>query len=978
MASSYSIQHNYDQPLYTPDFQLITTALTMKTEKLNLNRQKLQNLRDQFGALDVMKDVDANYLENRLQQVTELTNQYAGGDLSDDGLARSLQANLSQVIDDNVKNAVLSTKLRRAENAEWDKMKVDKQELYSDLNRAYASQNAQVWAANEQVGAVYKGGGGFKAFDDIDKRMLKELPEVIKTLKDTWQETVPGSGMFYDIVTKEAVPRHEVENAMNMVIGQKGAEQMRINAWGANQGKAPEQLKQEYDEYFAPKIQSMDNEISKAQNTLVTDKTLTANDKIQIQQSIERMQANRDNMLGNSFDKVAAVDGVAAAYTTLYTQKYKNGILDTYSYAPRIIDRKIDENHKATIDFKHKLEREAVTDDQWKKEHALKMAKDYREQKEFEAEFAVDPITGKVKTEGDITQGKTQLQESPSIEQALVRKQEEETQAIMGMKETIKSITGKTLTSGQLLQLQGQLDLGKAINDVVIDGGKFQIDTKKHFKSLLAFQNKILNQSDTEVSMHKTIEATADKITWQLSKMAAADKADFTPSELFNYQFMFVKDKSGKIVKTTTPQGSHTFAELLRKNGATPNQMTEEEKLTLKTYVNYSLAVDPKTSPSVATEVMNNMRRNVWAGVPTSATNGLPTTYGAVKKETTNALEGTTGIKKGGIVASLPGVAETFKPKDSFMILDVEETPSPGKMKQTGFDYSKPASKSIFADRYLSDLAANDMEYVDEDGEEVSFKGINTQLEEQFNIGFLGAESELGQDYKLFKSNELIFAGNKDLERLTGAPPKTPITVVVDYNSEGKLTGKVDWYYYSGTGEKRVKIENENNDIDIDLLRKNNIPFRNVNRTMYMAQREGAPSIDLGKGYDGQEMMDIRLQYDKEDSPFVTDKYLPQLITEMEKYGQADKIVNYVKSYVNGDYSFKLEPYGGTYRRSMYKGETLVRRYDTKETTYEEDEVQGIYNNALIDNNLIFYKFLQEKAEELKRVGGYLNNDLDE
>ena len=91
MASSYSSINDYSNlTLYTPDYNLLQTALQYKQGQLDQNRAKLQQVRDQFGALDVVKDEDQKYLDDRLQKVTEITNKYAGLDLSSDALTNSL------------------------------------------------------------------------------------------------------------------------------------------------------------------------------------------------------------------------------------------------------------------------------------------------------------------------------------------------------------------------------------------------------------------------------------------------------------------------------------------------------------------------------------------------------------------------------------------------------------------------------------------------------------------------------------------------------------------------------------------------------------------------------------------------------------------------------------------------------------------------------------------------------------------------
>ena len=62
-----------------------------------------------------------------------------------DNLTNSIISNISQVADENVKNAVMSTRLYRAEMAEWEKAKKDSPDKYSQVNHAYAMQATQPW-----------------------------------------------------------------------------------------------------------------------------------------------------------------------------------------------------------------------------------------------------------------------------------------------------------------------------------------------------------------------------------------------------------------------------------------------------------------------------------------------------------------------------------------------------------------------------------------------------------------------------------------------------------------------------------------------------------------------------------------------------------------------------------------------------------------------------------------------------------------
>jgi len=178
--NAYGIIHNFDtQNLYRPDFNFINSALSYKQTKYDANNAKLQNLYDQYSLLKVHNDVDQEYVEKRLEAVRDITNKYGSMDLSDDNFASSLMGTVSQVLDEKVKNAVLSTQLINSEDAQWAKMKETKPDVYSDLNRAYAIEHSdrRSYESAQQAGTVYRGGAGFIEYRDLSKKLMDNIPK---------------------------------------------------------------------------------------------------------------------------------------------------------------------------------------------------------------------------------------------------------------------------------------------------------------------------------------------------------------------------------------------------------------------------------------------------------------------------------------------------------------------------------------------------------------------------------------------------------------------------------------------------------------------------------------------------------------------------------------------------------------------------------------------------------------------------------
>lgn len=229
MANAYSLLDNFDAPLYSPDFQSISTALTYKQNKLDMNRAALDQMYSQITDLDILKGVDKEYADKRIATVTDIVNQYANQDLSNDGLAKSLQADLTEILDDNVKNAVYSTALYRAEEAEWDKLKEENRDKYAEQNYWYAHKGFNNYMNDERVGVKYQGGGGVIEYQDVAAKINKNLPDM---LKDKGIDVKLNKyGEYYWTSTKvNEISEAEVMSAIEATLDDKDRSQLMINA----------------------------------------------------------------------------------------------------------------------------------------------------------------------------------------------------------------------------------------------------------------------------------------------------------------------------------------------------------------------------------------------------------------------------------------------------------------------------------------------------------------------------------------------------------------------------------------------------------------------------------------------------------------------------------------------------------------------------------------------------------------------------
>lgn len=353
MASAYSILHNYSQELYKPNLELISTALQSKQGALNANRMKLQSMYDQLGFLDIAKEDDKEYTEQRLQTAKGIVDKYAALDLSDSNLTNGLVTKLTDIVDETVQTAAVSTARLRGEQRAWSELKKTKPELYSQTNHAYANRASGAWLNDGEVGSAYNGGGGVIEYRDLGKKVLENLPDLQKSLNAKWIEAGPGGGYFQAILTGEKVGRQELNKALDFVFDADDQGQMNIDAWAKYDSLDDAQLKEAYDGHFQPRVIDLQERIS-ATEVLRSKASGTAK-KAEFDTQIEGMKEDQRYLQSRSFENVVKSGGREAAYSTLHTRQYKDNILDTYSYN-RILSRDVDKVAVANANYQLRLD----------------------------------------------------------------------------------------------------------------------------------------------------------------------------------------------------------------------------------------------------------------------------------------------------------------------------------------------------------------------------------------------------------------------------------------------------------------------------------------------------------------------------------------------------------------------------------------------------------------------------------------------
>lgn len=349
--NAYSIIHNYDQPVYTSDFNLVQTALGMKQQRLDTNRAKIQSVYDQYASLQVRNEFYQNYIGDHLQQVLDINKQYHNLDLSDSNFASAIAGNVSQILDDQVMGAIMDTKRMDAEDKEWEEKRLKGDGSYNRVNHEYAlaMSDRQRYLQTADFDNRYQGGASFIEYTDYSKKWNEVAKDIEKRLGAKYFEQGPNAGVFRYIDSGTEVKAEDLRSELQRVFSSKDLMQMQIDGWDNYRNLPTENFKQEWDSYHSSKVDVIDYQRSALESYRNSGK-LTQTEIDQIDAQLNSYDSARASLEGRMFSKGFQAENLPGLYGHLFTEKYMDGIVSTYA-GRKLESREIDKAHMEGIKF---------------------------------------------------------------------------------------------------------------------------------------------------------------------------------------------------------------------------------------------------------------------------------------------------------------------------------------------------------------------------------------------------------------------------------------------------------------------------------------------------------------------------------------------------------------------------------------------------------------------------------------------------
>ena len=314
-----------------PQDEMLKVGL-FKQQRYEEGVQKIQKSIDNIAGLDVVRDVDKQYLQSKLNSLGSQLSGVAGGDFSNFQLVNTVDGMTNQLIKDpNILNAVGSAAKYRKQLENQEKINVDGK-----------GSESNDWDFNRRVEAWYNGGidasfnTQFKPYVDYNEEAMK----IVKALaSDSTENDVymgkdkNGRTVIYDAITRtkiEGITADKIQTALSAGLSPDAFRQMGIDGEFQFSNQDDEMFAQNVNESYSSTFDILLKDRTNLESLM--SKTSTVEKKLQIQSQIDAIDA-QTKLLKEEYDNVSStftsgdVDSAKARlYSTNWMRDFSNSM----------------------------------------------------------------------------------------------------------------------------------------------------------------------------------------------------------------------------------------------------------------------------------------------------------------------------------------------------------------------------------------------------------------------------------------------------------------------------------------------------------------------------------------------------------------------------------------------------------------------------------------------------------------------------
>lgn len=330
MASYKDIIPTFNPYIQQEPVEAMMKVGVYKQQRYDEGVKKIQESIDNIAGLDVVREVDKQYLESKLNQLGGQLSSVAGGDFSNFQLVNSVNGMTNQIAKDpTVINAVSSA--ARYRKALEDKQKIIQEGKGSASNDWLFNSEANEWLNSNDINAQYN--GMYRPYRDYNK----SARDIIKALgkKTTGYDVAFNEkGQLVDAITRvriEGISKERIQAALKQGLSPDDYQQLQIDGRYKYSNTNPSQYVSDINSSY----QSTFEKYSEERDRLVALKNAasSATEKQNLQQQIDQIDESIESVKSeyNSVSSGFESGNVEGSQAQLYTMNWLEDTANAYA-----------------------------------------------------------------------------------------------------------------------------------------------------------------------------------------------------------------------------------------------------------------------------------------------------------------------------------------------------------------------------------------------------------------------------------------------------------------------------------------------------------------------------------------------------------------------------------------------------------------------------------------------------------------------
>lgn len=321
---------------------------TYKQQKYEEGVQKIQGEIDKIAGLDVVRDVDKQYLQSKLNQLGSKLKTVAAGDFSNFQLVNSVGGMATQIgKDGNVQNAVTSTVRYRKQVAEMEAAR--KSGKSSPENEYWFGQEVNDWMNSGDIKSQYN--GRFIEYTDVRKKLI-DLSEKIKEVENITENPFKRDAAGNVIVGKDGKPiiddailavttkgksADKLLKMFNDGLDENDKRQLMISANYEYRGATKDTFKKDIISTYDANKKILTDETANLAVELRTNDKLSPADKAKLEARLNDINSVLNNgdlekKMNADLSEIENVSNIENLKYSIYKDKFVNGLAKDLSY----------------------------------------------------------------------------------------------------------------------------------------------------------------------------------------------------------------------------------------------------------------------------------------------------------------------------------------------------------------------------------------------------------------------------------------------------------------------------------------------------------------------------------------------------------------------------------------------------------------------------------------------------------------------